>query len=170
MKKTLAIINDLKKQRIIEDYAIGGGIAAINYIEPILTYDLDIFVILPKTSDKHIIDLSKLFDELKKKGYQWQKEHIIIEGVPVQFIPADALEIEAIHNSIKVDYEGIPIRVFSAEYLIAILFRAGRTKDIDKVKKLLKQAKIDHKKLKAILIGYELFNKYKEEFQSYEKK
>jgi len=124
VKKTLNIINELKKQGIIEDYAIGGGIAAINYIEPILTYDLNIFVILPKTSDEHIIDRSKLFDELKKKEYLWQKEHIIIEGVPVQFIPADALEIEAIHNSIEIDYEGIPARVFSAEYLIAILVRA----------------------------------------------
>ncbi|MBN2619878.1 hypothetical protein JXB22_02215 [candidate division WOR-3 bacterium] len=170
MKKTLAVINDLKKQGIIEDYAIGGGIAAINYIEPILTYDLDVFVILSKTSDKHIVDLSKLFDELRKKEYQWQKEHIIIEGVPVQFIPADALEIEAIHNSIEIDYEGIPARIFSAEYLIAILVRAGRAKDIDKVRKLLEQAAIDHKKLKAILVQYDLVNKYQEEFQSYEKK
>ncbi|MBN2620153.1 hypothetical protein JXB22_03600 [candidate division WOR-3 bacterium] len=64
--------------------------AAIYYIEPVLTYDLDIFVILPETPDKKIIDLRDLFDVLTKKGYTWQKEHIIVKGVPVQFIPADA--------------------------------------------------------------------------------
>lgn len=38
----------MTKDNYIKDYAIGGGIAAIYYIEPILTYDLDIFIILPQ--------------------------------------------------------------------------------------------------------------------------
>jgi hypothetical protein len=92
VEKTLTVINGLKEKGIIEDYAIGGGIAAIYHIEPFLTYDLDIFVILPETSNKKIIDLRMLFSELSTKGYTWNKEHIIVEGVPVQFIPADALE------------------------------------------------------------------------------
>ncbi len=45
MKETIKIINELKKKGLIENYAIGGGIAAIFYIEPILTYDLDVFII-----------------------------------------------------------------------------------------------------------------------------
>jgi hypothetical protein len=43
LKKTLKVLNDLKKKGIIKDYAIAGGIATIFYVEPILTYDLDIF-------------------------------------------------------------------------------------------------------------------------------
>jgi len=161
VKKSLAVINELKKQGIIEDYAIGGGIAAIYYIEPILTYDLDIFITLPQAKEKKVIDLTPLYESLQKKGCLWQKEHLIIESVPVQFIPADELEIEAIHHAVNIDYEGVKTKVFSAEYLITILIRAGRPKDIDKVRKLLEQSKTDHKKLKSLLSKYGLLNKYK---------
>ncbi len=170
MKKTLAVINELKKQEIIEDYAIGGGIAAIYYIEPILTYDLDIFVILPQAKGKRVIDLSVLFNNLRQKGYSWKKEHLIIEGVPVQFIPADELETEAIGNAPNVDYEGTKTKVFSAEYLIAVLVKAGRTKDIEKVEKILKQSTVKYKKLKSILSKYKLLSKYKQDFKIDEKK
>ncbi len=46
MKKTIEIINELKSKKLIDDYAIGGGIGALFYIEPFLTYDLDIFIII----------------------------------------------------------------------------------------------------------------------------
>lgn len=170
MRKTLAVINELKKQGIIEDYAIGGGIAAIYYIEPILTYDLDIFVILPQAKGKSVIDLSVLFNSLRQKGYSWKKEHLIIEGVPVQFIPADKLETEAIGNAPNVDYEGTKTKVFSVEYLITVLVRAGRTKDIEKVEKILKQSTVKYKKLKSILSKYKLLSKYKQYFKIDEKK
>jgi hypothetical protein len=34
MRKTLEIINELKQKGFITDYAIGGGIATLFYIEP----------------------------------------------------------------------------------------------------------------------------------------
>lgn len=170
MKKTIAVINELKKQGIIEDYAIGGGIAAIYYIEPILTYDLDIFIILPQAKGKRVIDLSALFDNLRQKGYLWKKEHLIIEGVPVQFIPADELETEAIDNAATVDYEGTKTKVFPAEYLITVLVRAGRTKDIEKVGKILEQSTVKYKKLKSILSKYKLLSRYEQHFKIDEKK
>ena len=45
MKKTLKIINELQQQGLIKNFAIGGGIATIFYVESILTYDLDVFFI-----------------------------------------------------------------------------------------------------------------------------
>ena len=45
MEKTLRVINEITRQGIISAYAIGGGIAATYYIEPMLTYNLDIFFI-----------------------------------------------------------------------------------------------------------------------------
>jgi len=101
LRNTLKIINELKKKKLIKDYAIGGGIAALFYIEPFLTYYLDIFVILPskEINKKKLILLSPIFEYLASKGYSWRGEHIIIEGIPVQFIPADPLEEEAIKNA-----------------------------------------------------------------------
>ena len=75
----------------------------------------------------------------------------MIEGVPVQFIVADELEEEGIKNAKGITYEGIPTKVFSPEYLIAIFLRAGREKDIQKVKMLLQQTKINKRRLKNIL-------------------
>ncbi|MBE0433871.1 hypothetical protein IBX73_10465 [candidate division WOR-3 bacterium] len=161
MKETLKVINKLRKQGVITDYAIGGGIAAIYYIEPILTYDLDVFVILPGVRESKVIDMAPLYERLQKNGYSWQKEHLMIEGVPAQFIPADELETEAIQNAIDIDYEGVKTRVFSVEYLIAILTRAGRPKDIEKVKRLLEQASVNKRKLRSILAQYGLLDSYK---------
>ena len=39
MEKTLAIINQMERDGVIDRYAIGGAIAATLYVEPIQTYD-----------------------------------------------------------------------------------------------------------------------------------
>jgi hypothetical protein len=39
MHQTLKVINDMQQGGLFKAYAIGGGIAALYYIEPILTYD-----------------------------------------------------------------------------------------------------------------------------------
>ncbi|MEO0089346.1 MAG: hypothetical protein ABIK56_02305 [candidate division WOR-3 bacterium] len=161
MREALKIINELKKNKLIEDYAIGGGIAALYYIEPFLTYDLDLFIILPEEEIKRtLISLSPIFDYLKKKGYSWKGEHIIIEGIPVQFIPADELEKEAIKNARTFYYQRVKTKVITPEYLIAILLRTGRKKDIEKIERLLEQTEIDKKKLNEILKKYNLIEKY----------
>jgi hypothetical protein len=51
MKKTLAILNELKKAGLITDYAIGGGMGAVFYVEPFLTYDLDVFILVRDSAD-----------------------------------------------------------------------------------------------------------------------
>ncbi|MCG2676477.1 nucleotidyltransferase [bacterium] len=152
MRQTLKVVNELKDKGLINDYAIGGGIAALFYIEPFLTYDLDVFIIsVERAEEKNLILFSPIFDYLKSKGYSWKGEHIIIEGVPVQFIPADELEKEAVENAKAIEYEGIKAKVITPEYLIAILLRAGRKKDIEKIEKLLEQTDIDRTKLEEIL-------------------
>lgn len=160
MKKAIKTINELKKAGLIEDYAIGGGIAAIFYVEPFVTYDVDVFIILPKEAKcRNLIVLSPIFDYLKGKGFRWKGEHIIIEGVPVQFIPADELEEEAVRKARQIKYEGVRTKVLTPEYLVSILLRAGRKKDQEKVEKLLEQTKVDREKLKDILHRYGLKEK-----------
>ncbi|MBI4548699.1 MAG: hypothetical protein HY707_12005, partial [Ignavibacteriae bacterium] len=120
MKKTLKVINELREKNLIEDYAIGGGIATLFYTEPFLTYDLDVFMTLPrKMKEKNLISLSPIFDYLKKKGYSWKGEHIVIGGIPVQFIPVDALEEEAVRHAREMKYRGVTTRVLTPEYLMA---------------------------------------------------
>ena len=155
----------MKEKGLIKDYAIGGGIATLFYTEPFLTYDLDIFILTETTSTQTIMDLSPIFEYLKQKGYTWKGEHILIEGVPVQFIYADELEKEAVEKARIVEYEGVKTKVIAPEYLIAILLRAGRKKDREKVEKLLQEAEIDMKELQDILDKFGL----RERFESYER-
>ncbi|GFP23502.1 hypothetical protein HKBW3S09_00969 [Candidatus Hakubella thermalkaliphila] len=162
MRETLKVINELKDKGLIIDYAIGGGIAALFYIEPFLTYDLDVFIIsVERADEKNLILLSPMFNHLKSKGYSRKGEHIVIGGVPVQFIPADELEKEAVGNAKVIEYEGIKAKVNTPEYLIAILLRAGRKKDIEKIEKLLEQTDVDRKKLEEILNKFGLKEKFK---------
>ena len=165
MKKALKVVNELKKKGLINDYAIGGGIATVFYVEPFLTYDLDIFIIiLTKRKNENLILLSSVFDYLESKGYRWKGEHIVIEEMPVQFIPADRLEEEAIRNARLIEYEGVKTKVMTPEYLVVVLLRAGRKKDIAKIEKLLEQTKIDRKKLKEVLVRYNLYENFKRLF------
>lgn len=162
MRKALKIIQGLREKGLIKDYAIGGGIAALFYIEPFLTYDLDVFITpSEKMKEKGLISLSPIFNYLKEKGYSWKGEHIVIGEVPVQFIPVDELEAEAVSNAREIRYEGVKTKVLTPEYLIAILLRAGRKKDREKIERLLAQAKINRKKLKDILHKYGLSHKFK---------
>ncbi|MDP3025491.1 MAG: hypothetical protein Q8O10_08140 [candidate division Zixibacteria bacterium] len=161
MKKTIAVLNQLRKKGLIKNYAIGGGIATIFYVEPFFTYDLDVFIIPSGTVKKqNLILLSPIYNYLQAKGYKWKGEHILIEGVPVQFIPADEFEKEAVARAKAVEYEGVKTKVMAPEYLVALLLRAGRKKDMEKTEKLLEQTKIDRRKLRAILRKYGLTRKF----------
>lgn len=161
MEKTLRVINGLKEKKLIKDYAIGGGIGALFYIEPVLTYDLDIFILLsPELKKEKLILLSPIYDYLKKRKYSWKGEHIVIEGIPVQFFPANGLEKEAIKRAKEINYRGVKTKVIKAEYLIALFLKAGRRKDKEKIRKLLEQTKIDKRKMKRILEKYDLKKKF----------
>ena len=46
------VINDMKKDRIIGNFATGGAVAAMFYLEPSSTMDVDVFVTLKPTPGK----------------------------------------------------------------------------------------------------------------------
>jgi len=159
VEKTIKIINGLQQEGLIGNYAIGGGIATIFYIEPILTYDLDIFFI--PSEEKRITILSSIYDWLREKGYKPYKEHIVIEEIPVQFIPVyNELVKEAVENSADKKYGKTKIKILKAEYLIAIMLQTFRSKDRERIIKILDEAKIDMNYLTKILQKYNLKEKF----------
>ncbi|MCD6539148.1 MAG: hypothetical protein J7K37_00360 [Candidatus Omnitrophica bacterium] len=162
MKETLKVLNELKEKGLIQDYAIGGAIAALRWIEPFFTQDLDVFILLKDKEKKEVIDLSPIYEYLKSKGYEWKGHWVVIEGVPVDIFPADPLEKEAIEQAQETEYEGIKTKVIIPEYLIALFLRAGRNKDYRKIEMLLEQCQINKEKLQKILGQYGLDGKFKE--------
>jgi len=154
------------QEGILEDYAIGGAVATIYYTEPFATKDVDIFFIPPEK--EKIILLTPFYDFLLKMGYKTYKEYIMIGDTPVQFIPASTdLEKEAVKNAISVRYKDIEVKILRSEYLIAIFLKIFRPKDIEKLIKLLDQAKIDKSFLLDILKRYNMEKIYNRFIKKY---
>lgn len=169
MKKTLKVITELKNEGVIEDYAIAGDIAIIFYVEPILTYDLDIFFTY-KTEPESLVSLEPIYKFLHKKGYKEKQEHVLIEGIPVQFIPVyNELTHEAVQHAKRITYSGIRTKVLRPEHLIAIMLQVSRPKDKERITLLLEQAKIDKRRLNALLERHKLTKKYRNFLKLYGK-
>jgi hypothetical protein len=152
MRRTLELLNDLENQGVFSRYAIGGAMAATFYTEPVLTFDLDVFV----------VSLAPVYEALRARGYGEEKETVMIEGVPVQFLPAyNALIEETVAQAREIDYEGVPARVAQAEHLIAICLQTGRAKDRARVAMLREQAHLDHELLADILKRHQLEEAWK---------
>jgi len=161
MKNVINILNELKDKGLIKDYAIGGAIAALRWVEPFFTRDLDVFIKLCE-KEKNIIVLTPIYEYLKNKGYdEWIGQWLVIEAIPVEFIPAEGLSREALENAIEVEYEGVLTKVMKPEYLIALFLKASRPKDKIKIQMLLEQAKVDIAELKEILNRYNLTKEFK---------
>jgi len=162
MKNVINILNEIKDRGLIKDYALGGAIAALRWVEPFFTRDLDVFIILSDKEEKGLIVLTPVYEYLRNKGYdKWIGQWLVIEGIPVEFIPAEGLSREALENAAEVEYEGAVTRVMKPEYLIALFLKASRQKDKIKVQMLLEQARVDIAALKDILNRYGLTERFK---------
>jgi len=123
----LRAANDLVSAKLIEDWALGGALAAIYYVEPFATYDADIFFI-PR--DKGLTaGIPAIYAHLQSQGWRVEREHLLVRGFPVRFLAAQGLTEEAVREAERIHYEGVPAKVFRAEHIVAIAASAGRAKD-----------------------------------------
>jgi hypothetical protein len=188
VKRTLEVLNELEAQGVFSRYAIGGAMAATFYTEPVLTFDLNVFVLLHPAAGG-LISLAPIYDTLARRGYTKDKEHdvqgcrrvdrtgravtrpsdreiasqcVLIEGVPVQFLPAyNSLIEEALAQAREIDYDGVRTRVVRAEHLVAICLQTGRAKDRARVALLHEQSDLDRTFLADLLRRYSLEEKWK---------
>src|SRR5438067_11949321 len=93
----LRAANELIAAGLIKDYALGGALAAIYYTEPVTTYDADIvFIASDKTLSEGIPAINAY---LQSKGWRIEREHLLINDFPVQFLAASGLTEEAVGNA-----------------------------------------------------------------------
>ena len=150
----LRAANGLVVAGLIEDWALGGALAAIYYVEPFTTYDADIFFI-PK--DKGLTaGIPAIYAHLQAQGWQVEREHLLLRGFPVQFLAADGLTEEAVRAAERIDFENVPAKVFRAEHIIAIAASVGRAKDKARIEQLQQQADYDKTYLAEVLARHKL--------------
>lgn len=154
------IVNEMLAAKVIENYALGGALAVTFYTEPIATQDVDIFFQI-KEAENDLLILAPIYDYLTRKGYTAKAEHIIIEDLPIQFLPVfNDLTSEAVENANEFELEDTTIRVMSPEHLAAIMLDTGRTKDYLRINMFLQNDLIDFDRFATILERYDLSAKW----------
>jgi hypothetical protein len=146
--------NDLVAAGLVRDWALGGALAAIYYVEPFSTYDADIFFI--PIDESLAAGIPAIYGRLQARGWQVEGEHLLVRGFPVQFLAAIGVTEEAVREAERIDYEGVSAKIFRAEHVIAIAASVGRTKDKARIEQLFQQADLDKEYLQNILHRHKL--------------
>jgi len=154
LAEVLRAANDLVAAKVIQDWTLGGALAAIYYVEPFTTYDADIFFI---PADKGLTaGIPAIYEFLRERGWQVDHEHLLVRGFPVQFLAAQGLTEEAVREAERFDFESVPAKVFRPEHIVAIAASVGRQKDKARIEQLTQQANLDKNKLDSILQRHKL--------------
>lgn len=154
----LRALNSMKGDGVVQDYAVAGAMAMVFWSEPVPTYDLDVLVLLP-TDRSPIVSLAPIYDWAKGHGYPERDEHVVIEGLPTQFIPSPSiLADEAIATAPSLEYEGVPVRVVAPEYLVALylLPEARTAKRRERAAMLMESPGLNRTKLDEILNRHDI--------------
>jgi hypothetical protein len=162
MKGAFRILGDMVRDGVIRNYVVGGAVAAINYSEPVATEDLDVLVSLD-TRPGGPIDLTPQYRYLEGRGYStFEKEGVLIEGWPVQFLPvADEQDIDAISSAEIVRIDELVIPVLSAVHVVLAAVRTGRSKDFIRIDQFLEERLVDLEKLQTAILHFGLLDKWR---------
>ncbi|MFZ2643438.1 MAG: hypothetical protein WA117_20775 [Verrucomicrobiia bacterium] len=163
--EVLKVINQMQADGVIEKYAIGGAVGATFYLEPSATLDIDIFLTLQNAPGSRLITLAPIHEYLTapSRGYKMEKEYVVIEGWPVQFLPpSDALGEEALTQAVETKVDGIRTRVMTAEHLVALALKLGRAKDFARILQFIENGAIKPGKLARVLSRHKLLAKWQE--------
>jgi hypothetical protein len=163
MEKVIELLNRMQAEGVIENFAIGGGIAAIYYLEPYNTDDVYVFISPVVVSKGGLLSFGRIYSYLQALGYQTEREYIRIENWLVQFLPAaESIQEEAVAQANRIAFAGAHTSMFSAEHLGAELLRAGRLKDHMRVMALLNSEQMNMKVFHEIIRRHGLTEKWKE--------
>lgn len=157
IREVIAVLNQMRTDGIVEDYAIGGAVGATFYLEPVATLDVDVFIAFQNATGSLIIDPRPLYEYLKSHGGVVQDEYIVIAGWPVQFLPPGTpLVEEALRDAVNRDIDDMPVRVFTAEHLAAIALQTGRAKDKARLLQFIEAGPLDVAQFQAIVARHQL--------------
>lgn len=164
IKETIAAINRMQSNGVIDRYAIGGAVGATFYLEPVATLDVDVFITFRPEAGRLLVSPQPIFEYLKAQGGgTMQGEYIVIAGWPILFLPPGTpLVEEALRESVERDVDGTPTRVFTAEHLAAIALQTGRAKDKARLLQFVEAGALDASRFQAILSRHGLVDRWQQ--------
>ena len=133
-------LNDLKQRGLIRDYAVIGAVAATAYIEPVLTQDVDVVVLVDSDDE--------FWETYRRVGGAAEGTdgmHHILGGRPVQMFPSTIKPIyqDTLAESRQTRIGDAMVKVASPEHLVALGLEAFRYKDKLRIAELLELPGID---------------------------
>ena len=167
MEKVFESVHEFQKLGLIYEWAVSGSFAAYAYIRPTQTDDVDLMVVYPGTG--FIIDPSPLFKHAVKMGYPISSgDHITIQGVPLQFLPAGTpLEEDALSKARCFCFGKTSVKFLGPEHLMAIMIQVGRTKDHERLLMMLNDAEYDHDKFDELVVKFGLSQQWRNFVEKY---
>ena len=141
MKEVAKLLNEMRAERVITEYALFGAVAQMRYTEPVATLDADVLVVLPSAQGLGV--LAPVYEFCSRKGYAPEGESVRVGAWPVQFVPVfNPLTREALEQADTAEFEGVPFRVVRADYLAVIALSVGRAKDLTRILALLEAGSV----------------------------
>ena len=163
IKETIAAINRMQADGIIDRYAIGGAVGATFYLEPMATLDVDVFITFRPEEGRLLLSPQPIFEYLKARGGTMEGEYIVVAGWPVQFLPAaNPLIEEALAQAVEKKVAGMSAWVFTAEHLAAIALQTGRAKDKARVLLFVESGALDAARFQAIVARHGLVDRWQQ--------
>ena len=164
MEEAIRLLNEMVSRGLLDGYAIGGAMASLFYAEPVATFDLDVFVLLPQAqAGQSVVTIEPQLAFLREHGAVEQGEHIVVHGLPVQLLPVyNPLVAEATKQAVTKRVGQAETRVCRQEHLLAILVQTGRDKDRVRLPLLLEGTLPDRRLLDEILERHGLRRKWDE--------
>ncbi len=162
VEKAFRAINEMVKAGVVRRYALGGAMGALFYSEPVVTYDLDVFVALGDDPARSpLTPLAPIYEFARSRGFAIEREHVVIEGIPVQFLPAPSpLVEEAIEKALLKRVGNTLVRVMTPEHLAAVMVEVGRPKDKLRLESFFSGGALDREVLEEILRRHGLHGRW----------
>jgi hypothetical protein len=158
---SLRAIASLKDRGIIGRYATTRAVAAVLHSAAVMTRDVDVLLEVA-AFDRFAGSLlltTRLDAALAALGYsERDREGIIVEGWPVRFIPvASDLDEAALDDSISVEVApGVAVQALTPEHLVVKALLIGRTKDFERIDRLLDGCVVDPDRLRELIVRFGL--------------
>ena len=141
MKEVAQLLNEMRGERVIANYALFGAVAQMRYTEPVATLDADVLIVA--TVAERLDVLTPIYEYCVRRGYTLEGESVRVGAWPVQFIPVfSPLTREALEQADTAEFDRVPLRVVRADYLAVIALSVGRAKDFARILALLEAGSV----------------------------
>jgi len=111
MEATLRVLNEMEAKGVLRRYAIGGAMALLFHTEPVATFDLDIFCLVPESGP--LVSLAPIYNHLRTHGHEVAAEQVGQRGAlkPVaRQMPRGAGREQLLTRTWRICSQRVPLR------------------------------------------------------------